>query len=169
MINYRTVYKLPDFDSRLYKFSCDYPVIAILVGIMWFFAFVFGLSSYMPSFEVGFFILLLSEIAIASVYPIVNHNIKYIGHNAVYTFGDEEVTVVVDDGKSTMSVKYSDINNMVLKYYEDRRTGIGYYLEIEMCKRTHMDSWTLLLSDDMSAVIKFLEDKVGVRVEPYRE
>ena len=51
MINYRTVYKLPDFDSRLYKFSCDYPVIAILVGIMWFFAFVFGLSSYMPSFE----------------------------------------------------------------------------------------------------------------------
>ena len=38
-----------------------------------------------------------------------------------------------------------------------------------MCKRTHMDSWTLLLSDDMSAVIKFLEDKVGVRVEPYRE
>lgn len=104
-----------------------------------------------------------------SVYPIVNHNIKYIGHNAVYTFGDEEVTVVVDDGKSTMSVKYSDINNMVLKYYEDRRTGIGYYLEIEMCKRTHMDSWILLLSDDMSAVIKFLEDKVGVRVEPYRE
>ena len=169
MINYRTVYKLPDFDSRLYKFSCDYPVIAILVGIMWFFAFVFGLSSYMPSFEVGFFILLLSEIAIASVYPNVNHNIKYIGHNAVYTFGDEEVTVVVDDGKSTMSVKYSDINNMVLKYYEDRRTGIGYYLEIEMCKRTHMDSWILLLSVDMSAVIKFLEDKVGVRVEPYRE
>ena len=169
MINYRTVYKLPDFDSKLYKFSRDYPVIAILVGIMWFFAFVFGLSSYMPNFEVGFFILFLSEIAIASVYPIVNHSIKYIGHNAVYTFGDEEVTVVVDDGKSTMSVKYSDINNMVLKYYEDRRTGIGYYLEIEMCKRTHMDSWTLLLSDDMSAVIKFLEDKVGVRVEPYRE
>ena len=51
MINYRTVYKLPDFDSRLYKFSCDYPVIAILVGIMWFFSFVFGLSSYIPSFE----------------------------------------------------------------------------------------------------------------------
>lgn len=165
MLSYKSEYRQPKFDSFMYKLSIDYPIYAILGGILFFIFFLIFLAQYMPSFWVGFIILAVVEIVIAAVYPIIKHNVKYYKHIVEYTFDEEEIKIVSDNGKNVSNIKYSDINDVVLDWMENRRIGVGYYLTLTLSKRLHSEPIDLILSDNKSEVIKLLEDKIGFRVE----
>ena len=165
MLSYKSEYRQPKFDSFTYKLSIDYPIYAIIGGMLFFIIFCIFFAQYMPNFMTGFLLLLFVEVLIAVAYPIIKHNVKYYKHIVEYTFDEEEIKIVSDNGKNVSNIKYSDINDVILDYMENRRIGVGYYLTLTLSKRLHSEPIDLILSDNKSEVIKLLEDKIGFRVE----
>jgi len=165
MLSYKGEYKQPEFDSFLYKFSLDYPFYAVVAGILFFIVFCIFFAQYMTSFFVAFVCLAVIEVLIASVHPIIKHFVIYHKHTVEYTFEEDEIKVIVDNGENSYSLKYNDICDLELKWMENRSVGQGYYLTIRMNKRTNLEPVDLLLFDNKSEVIKLLEDKVGFKVE----